>query len=83
MAGKWWGVKHPFWGPGEDSGGREFEYFGLVEGRKVEYLMDLGADVAAVDRNKDTAYDLAFREHGHRQPEHPVLLFFQSVQAPP
>lgn len=49
----------------------------------VEYLMDLGADAAAVDRNKDMAYDLAFREHGHRQPEHPVLLFFQSVQAPP
>eukprot|EP00434_Breviolum_minutum_P037450 symbB.v1.2.033208.t1/scaffold4089.1/size46570/1 len=48
----------------------------------VEYLVDMGADLAAVDRNKDTAYDIAIREHAERSPHHPVLRYFQSVKAP-
>jgi len=48
----------------------------------VEYLVDMGADLAAVDRNKDTAYDITIREHAERSPHHPVLRYFQSVKAP-
>ena len=33
---------------------------------EVEYLVDMGADLATVDRNKDTAYDLAIQEHADR-----------------
>ncbi|CAJ1364228.1 unnamed protein product [Effrenium voratum] len=46
----------------------------------VEYLVDARADVAAVDRQKDTAFDVAIAEHSDRFPDHPVLLYFQSAR---
>eukprot|EP00930_Biecheleria_cincta_P105870 TRINITY_DN98924_c0_g1_i1.p1 TRINITY_DN98924_c0_g1~~TRINITY_DN98924_c0_g1_i1.p1 ORF type:complete len:236 (+),score=40.38 TRINITY_DN98924_c0_g1_i1:34-741(+) len=48
----------------------------------VEYLVDVGADCACMDNQQDTAFDIAIAEHGERFPEHPVILFFKSVQAP-
>eukprot|EP00440_Ansanella_granifera_P036165 gb/GFBE01039239.1/.p1 GENE.gb/GFBE01039239.1/~~gb/GFBE01039239.1/.p1 ORF type:complete len:236 (+),score=49.65 gb/GFBE01039239.1/:1-708(+) len=48
----------------------------------VEYLVDMGADVASLDNQQDSAFDLAVASLGERTPDHPVILFFKSVQAP-
>uniref|UniRef100_A0A7S4VS14 Uncharacterized protein n=1 Tax=Alexandrium monilatum TaxID=311494 RepID=A0A7S4VS14_9DINO len=48
----------------------------------VEYLVDMGADVACENSEGDTAFDLAVAEWGARFQEHPVIMFFKNVRAP-
>ncbi|CAE8624100.1 unnamed protein product [Polarella glacialis] len=48
----------------------------------VEYLADMGADAACLDSQEETAFDMAVAKLGERHPEHPVILYFRSVQAP-
>mmetsp|Transcript_29181 Transcript_29181/g.65626 ORF Transcript_29181/g.65626 Transcript_29181/m.65626 type:complete len:115 (+) Transcript_29181:422-766(+) len=48
----------------------------------VEYLVDMGLDLAARDNQQETAFDLAVAQHAKQSPKHPVLLYFASVTAP-
>mmetsp|Transcript_479 Transcript_479/g.1146 ORF Transcript_479/g.1146 Transcript_479/m.1146 type:complete len:230 (-) Transcript_479:196-885(-) len=48
----------------------------------VEYLVDMGADIAAADNTEETALDLALAQHGEKSPKHPVILYLHSVKAP-
>lgn len=48
----------------------------------VEYLVDLGADVACEDNQKETAFDHAIAALGERFPDHPVITYLRDLKAP-
>lgn len=48
----------------------------------VEYLVDLGADVTIESGNKMTAFDIAVQTHVKKNPRHPVIRYFQAINAP-
>lgn len=48
----------------------------------VEYLVDMGADVTILSGCNDTAFDIAVHTFVKKNPRHPLILFFQALNAP-